>query len=137
MTAKRSEKTSNAATVPARVREQAAYLLCLQLSPKQIAGKLPICHDTLYQHVYANKAKGSKLWKNLRRQNQKRKLYASGLDRKGQIPHGCPLSDRPSHMEARKQVGHWECDTVIGADHKEAIVSMVEHHADSAFAHLG
>jgi IS30 family transposase len=137
MTAKRSAKNSNAATVPARMREQTAYLLCLQLSPKQIAGKLPDFHNTLYQHVYASKAKGSKLWKNLRRQNRKRKFCASGLDIKGQILHGCLLSDWPSHIEARKQVGHWECDTFISADRQEAIVSMIEHHADSAFAHLG
>ena len=30
------------------------------------------------------------------------------------------------HIELRKQVGHWECDTVIGANHKGAIVTMVE-----------
>jgi len=36
------------------------------------------------------------------------------------------LSARPSHIEARKQVGHWECDTVIGANHKGAFVTMVE-----------
>jgi IS30 family transposase len=112
--------------VPAWVCEQAAYLLCLQWSPEQIAGKLPVSHETLYQHVYADKARGGKLWKNLRCQKQKRKRYASGRDRRGQIPNRRPLRDRPSHIEARKQVGHWECDTVIGANHKGAIVTMVE-----------
>ena len=124
--AKRSEQSRNAATVPAWVYEQAAHLLCLQWSPEQIAGKLPVSHETLYQHVYADKARGGKLWKNLRCHKQKRKRYASGRDRRGQIPDRRPLSDRPSHIEARKQVGHWECDTVIGANHKGAIVTMVE-----------
>ena len=123
---KRSEKSRNAAAVPAWVCEQAAYLLCLQWSPEQIAGKLPVSHETLYQHVYADKARGGKLWKNLRCQKQKRKRYASGRDRRGQIPHRRPLIDRPSHIQARKPVGHWECDTVIGANHKGAIVTMVE-----------
>ena len=126
LTAKRSEQSRNAATVPAWVCEQAAHLLCLQWSPEQIAGKLPVSHETLYQHVYADKARGGKLWKNLRCQKQKRKRYASGQDRRGQIPDRRPLRDRPSHIEARKQVGHWECDTVIGANHKGAIVTMVE-----------
>jgi IS30 family transposase len=36
------------------------------------------------------------------------------------------LIDRLFHIEARKQVGHWECDTVIGAIHKGAIMTMVE-----------
>ena len=123
---KRSEKCRNAATVPPWVAEQAACLLKLQWSPEQIAGKLPVSHETLYQHVYSDKARGGTLWKNLRCQKQKRKRYAGGRDRRGQIPHRRPLSDRPVQIELRKQVGHWECDTVIGANHKGAIVTMVE-----------
>ena len=123
---KRSEKCRNAATVPPWVAEQAACLLKLQWSPEQIAGKLPVSHETLYRHVYSDKARGGSLWKNLRCQKQKRKRYAGGRDRRGQIPHRRPLSDRPVHIELRKQVGHWECDTVIGANHKGAIVTMVE-----------
>jgi len=122
----RSEKCRNAATVPPWVAEQAACLLKLQWSPEQIAGKLPVSHETLYLHVYSDKARGGTLWKNLRCQKQKRKRYAGGRDRRGQIPHRRPLSDRPVHIELRKQVGHWECDTVIGANHKGAIVTMVE-----------
>ena len=124
--AKRSEKSRNAATMLPWVAEQAACLLRLQWSPEQIAGKLPVSHETLYQHVYSDKARGGTLWKNLRCQKQKRKRYAGGRDRRGQIPHRRPLSDRPVHIELRKQVGHWECDTVIGANHKGAIVTMVE-----------
>ena len=125
-TTKRSEKSLNATTMPPWVAEQAACLLKLQWSPEQIAGKLPVSHETLYLHVYSDKARGGTLWKNLRCQKQKRKRYAGGRDRRGQIPHRRPLSDRPVHIELRKQVGHWECDTVIGANHKGAIVTMVE-----------
>ena len=74
----------------------------------------------------AEQALGGTLWKNLRCQKQKRKRYAGGRDRRGQIPHRSPLSDRPSHIEATKQVCHWECDTVIGANHYGAIVKMLE-----------
>jgi len=107
-------------------------LLQIQWSPEQIASKLPISHETLYQHVYADKAQGGALWKNLRCQKQKRKRYAGGRDRRGQIPHRRPLSDRPLHVQARKQVGHWECDTVIGASHKGAVVTMVERKSGYA-----
>ena len=122
----------NAALVAPWVMEQATALLELQWSPEQIAGKLPVSHETLYQHVYADKAKGGKLWKNLRCQKQKRKRYASGLGRRGQIPNRRPLSERPLHIENRKQVGHWECDTVIGANHKQAIVTVVERKSGYA-----
>ena len=64
--------------------------------------------------------------KSMRCQKQKRKRYAGGREWRGQIPNRRPLSERPLHIEARKQIGHWECDTVIGASHKGAVVTMVE-----------
>ena len=124
--AERAQNSRNAPTVEPWVREEACSLVRMQWSPEQIAARLPISHETLYQHVYADKAQGGVLWKSLRCQKQKRKRYAGGRDRRGQIPHRRPLSDRPVHIELRKQVGHWECDTVIGANHKGAIVTMVE-----------
>ena len=129
---KRSESSRNASTIAPGVKEQVNALLQLQWSPEQIAGKLPVSHETLYQHVYADKSQGGKLWKNLRCQKQKRKRYAGGRDRRGQIPNRRPLSERPVHIEGRKQVGHWECDTVIGANHKQAIVTVVERKSGYA-----
>lgn len=129
---KRSESCRNASTIAPWVKEQADALLRLQWSPEQIAGKLPVSHETLYQHVYAEKKNGGNLWKNLRCQKQKRKRYASGRDRRGQIPNRRPLSERPAHIEDRKQIGHWECDTVIGANHKQAIVTVVERKSGYA-----
>ena len=54
------------------------------------------------------------------------------VTRRGQIPNIRPLSERPLHIEARRQVGHWECDTVIGASHKGAVVTMVKHKSGYA-----
>ena len=129
---KRSESSRNASTIAPSVKEQVNALLQLQWSPEQIAGKLAVSHETLYQHVYADKSQGGKLWKNLRCHKQKRKRYAGGRDRRGQIPNRRPLSERPVHIEGRKQVGHWECDTVIGANHKQAIVTVVERKSGYA-----
>lgn len=107
-------------------------MLRLQCSPEQIFSKLPISHETVYLHVYADKAQGGTLWKNLRCQNQKRKRYAGGRDRRGQMTNRRPLSYRPLHIEARKQIGHWECDAVIGDSHKVAVVTMVERKSGYA-----
>ena len=128
----RSQGSRNAREVEPWVKREADVLLDLQWSPEQIAGKLPVSHETLYMHVYADKAKGGKLWKNLRCQKQKKKRYASGQDRRGQIPNRRPLSERPGYVEDRKHVGHWEGDTVIGANHKQAIVTMVERKSGYA-----
>jgi len=62
----------------------------------------------------------------------KEECYAGGCDRRGQIPNRRPLSERSLHIEARRQVGHWECDTVIGASHKCAVVKMVERKSGYA-----
>ena len=132
MSADRAQNSRNASTVAPWVKEQANALLRVQWSPEQIASQLPISHETVYQHVYADKAQGGALWKNLRCQKQKRERYAGGRERRGQIPNRRPLSDRPLHIEARKQVGHWECDTVIGANHKGAVVTMVERKSGYA-----
>ena len=113
-------------------RYQIASLMKAQHSITQIASLLREIHETLYQHVYADKTPGGDLWKNLRCQKQKRKRYASGRDRRGQIPKRRPLSERPAYIEGRKQVGHWECDTVIGANHKQAIVTVVERKSGYA-----
>ena len=132
MSADRAQNSRNANTVPAWVNDQAQLLLQLQWSPEQIASKLPISHETVYLRVYADKAQGGTLWKNLRCQKQKRKRYAGGRDRRGQIPNRRPLSERPLHIEARRQVCHWECDTVIGTSHKGAVVTMVERKSGYA-----
>jgi len=50
----------------------------------------------------------------------------------GQIPNRRPMSERPAHIDKRLQVGHPECDTVIGANHKQAIVTVVERKSGYA-----
>ena len=117
----RSQGSRNAREVEPWVKREADVLLGLQWS-----------HETLCLHVYADKANGGKLWKNLRCQKQKRKRYAGGQDRRVQIPNRRPLSERPGHIEDRKQVGHWEGDTVIGANYKQAIVTVVERKSGYA-----
>ena len=129
---KRSESSRYASTIPPSVKEQVNALLQLQWSLEQIAGKQPVSHETLYQHVHADKSQGGKLWKSLRCQKQKKKRYASGRDRRGQSPNRRLLSERPVHIEGRKQVGHWYCDSVIGANYEQAIVMVVERKSGYA-----
>ena len=130
--AERSQLSRNAYIVASWVKAKANALQRLQWSPEKIASKLPVRHATLFQHVYAEKALGGGLWKYLRCQKQKRKRYASGRNRRGQIPNRRPLGERPAHINGRKQIGNWECDTVIGASHKKAIVTVYERKSGYA-----
>ena len=101
-------------------------------SPEQIADQVGISHETIYRHVYVDKAAGGSLWEQLRCQKKRKKRYASGRDRRGQIMGRRLISERPEHIEARSQIGHWEGDTVIGAAHKQAIVTLVERKSGYA-----
>jgi IS30 family transposase len=116
----------NAKQIPniiwAKVREK----LMLYHSPEQIAGQLDISHESIYGYLYADKARGGTLYRYLRCQKKKRKRYGSGQDRRGQIINRRSIRERPAHVEKREKIGHWEGDTIIGAKHKQAIVTIVE-----------
>jgi transposase, IS30 family len=103
-----------------------------QWSPEQIASEVPMSHETIYRHVYADKVMGGNLYKSLRCQRKRRKRYAGGRDRRGQILGRRPISERPKHIEERRHIGHWEGDTLIGKHHKHAIVSLVERKSGYA-----
>jgi IS30 family transposase len=128
----RGQGSRNARRVQPWVWPEVACYLGIEWSPEQIADKLPISHETVYQHVYADKASGGKLHKGLRSQKPRRKRHLCWRDRRGQIPNRCPISERPAHIEGRKRVGHWEGDTVIGAGHSQAVVTVVERKSGYA-----
>jgi len=79
----------------------------------------------VYQRVYANKRSGGLLWKNLRSQKLRKKRYGKA-ERRGTIPNRVSIHDRAAIVETRSRIGDWEADTVIGKNHRQAIVSIVE-----------
>ena len=110
----RSLGSRNAKRIAPWVWPEVAFCLSIEWSPEQIASKLPVSHESVYLHIYANKAQGGKLHKGLRSQKPRRKRHLCGRDRRGQISNRRPIADRPAHVDNRSQVGHWEGDTVIG-----------------------
>lgn len=122
----RTANSRNARRIEPSVWEAAQRCLGQQHSPEQIAGLLPVSHETLYQRIYADKRAGGDLWRHLRCQKQRRKRYASGRSRRGKIPNRRSIAERPASIEGRGRVGHWEGDTIIGAGRKQAVVSLVE-----------
>lgn len=129
---KRSLGSRNATQITLADWNQTVEYLQDQWSPVQIANQMGISHETIYRHVYADKAAGGTLYQQLRCQKKRKKRYASGRDRRGQIVGRRPISERPAHIEARSQIGHWEGDTVIGAAHQQAIVTLVERKSGYA-----
>ena len=106
-------------------------LIKLDWSPEQISGRLKveegirISHEHIYQYIYADKRAGGQLYRHLRCQKKRRKRYGS-YDRRGVIRNQVSIDERPVVVDERSRVGDWEGDTVIGKNHKGALVTLVE-----------
>jgi IS30 family transposase len=103
-----------------------------QCSPEQITDRLKregldgISHETIYQRILTDKKDGGQLYKHLRCQKLRRKRYASNRRRPG-ILGRTGIEHRPAIVNARKRIGDWEGDTIIGAGcNSGVIVSIVE-----------
>jgi transposase, IS30 family len=100
-------------------------------SPEQVSGwlflekQVSVSHERIYQYIYADKQAGGTLFHHLRCRKQRRKRYGS-YDRRGQMPDCRSIEERPQIVEQRKRVGDWEADTIIGQNHQQAILSLVE-----------
>lgn len=107
-------------------------LIRLEWSPEQISGRRLkehnecISHERIYQHIWADKQKGGDLYTYLRRQGKKYDKRRNGKSTRGQIKNQVSIDDRPEIVDNKTRVGDWEIDTVIGKNHKGAIVTIVE-----------
>jgi len=100
-------------------------------SPEQVSGclkkdkGLSVSHERIYKHVYADKRDGGDLHKHLRCQKKRKKRYGK-YSRRGQIPNRVGIELRPVIVDSRIRIGDWEADTIIGKNHRQAIVSLTE-----------
>ena len=107
-------------------------LIRQDFSPDQVSGSLKrnhgvmISHETIYRHLLADKANGGSLYKHLRRSNRKRKKRYGSRNIRGQIPGRVSIDLRPTIVDNKERIGDWEIDTVIGKNHKGALLTIVE-----------
>lgn len=106
-------------------------LLCDDWSPEQISlwlaeeRHLSVSHEWIYQYVLQDKAQGGILYRHLRCQKKRKKRYGA-YDRRGQLCNRVSIDERPAVVERRTRLGDWELDTIIGRNHKQALVSLTE-----------
>ncbi len=110
--------------------EVAVPLLKEGWSPEQISGffsssEFAVSHEWLYQRILRDKQNGGTAYRHLRCQKQRKKRYGKP-ERRGQIVNRRSIAERPAEVETRERIGDWEADTIIGAKHQGAIVSLVE-----------
>ena len=100
-----------------------------QWSPEQIKGYYKreniqmVSHERIYQFIYKDKANGGKLYKHLRTGNKKyKKRYGKNKNRRVIIKNKVSIDQRPSVINNKERFGDWEIDTIVGKNHKGAIV---------------
>lgn len=108
--------------------------LNIQWSPEQISGYLKfqqntleiISTETIYKLIRKDKKIGGDIYKNLRHKGKKYRKSMKISAGRGLIPNRVDIEEREEIVELKQRVGDWECDTIIGAEHKGAIVSVVD-----------
>lgn len=107
-------------------------LLQEDLSPEQISGHLrrfgvlEISHETIYKHVWKNKDQGGDLYLFLRQLPKLRRKRYGTYEKRGTLQGKRHISERPAAVEHRRELGHWEGDTVVGTGSQHCILSLVE-----------
>ena len=110
-----------------------------QWSPEQITGRLKLekisapSHEWIYQYVWKDKRNGGSLYKNLRRRGKKYNKRSSALTGRGLIPNRVDIAERPEIVDQKTRLGDWEADTVIGKNHKGALLTIVERKTKLTF----
>jgi len=101
-------------------------------SPEQIAGRMKldtgvsVVHETIYRYIYTNKSNGGKLYTYLRHKNKKYHHRSNDYRSRGTIIDRIMINKRPKIVEKKNRIGDLEIDTVIGKDHKGALVTVVD-----------
>jgi IS30 family transposase len=116
--------------------EQQLHLVDMLLrehwSPEQIAGRLrkegqlDISHETIYRRVRRDRRRGGTLWTSLRGMPKFGRKRYGRFDSRGVLPGKRHISERPAEVQQRRVLGHWEADTVIGADKRHCILTLTE-----------
>jgi len=100
-------------------------------SPEQIVGRLRaegtcvMSIETIYLHLWEDRAKGGTLWRHLRGANKRRRKRYARKDSRGRLAGKRMITDRPPIVAERSRLGDWEIDTVHGRG-KPATVTVVE-----------
>jgi len=117
--------------IPRAVWDRIERLVRQEWSPEQIHGRLArlqeptVSHTWIYQYIRQDQAHGGDLASHLRCQ-KRRKKRDGGTDTRGQLRDQVRIDARPAAVDRRDRLGDWELDTMVGARHHQAVVTLTE-----------
>ena len=101
-------------------------------SPEQVSGRLRLeghqvaGRQWIQRDVRADRRAGGGLWRHLRRRGKRPNRKGGAHAGRGHIPGRADIPERPAVVEGRARVGDREADTIVGAGHSGAVVSLVD-----------
>jgi transposase, IS30 family len=101
-------------------------------SPRQIAGRSRLegqhsmSAETIYRYLRRDRRCGGNLWTELRIVSKFGRKHRGSPATRGKLAGKRHISQRPEAVEHRKQLGHWEGDTVMGHDQHHCVLTLVE-----------
>lgn len=109
-------------------------------SPEQISGRLrkvdhpgeadwQICPEAIYRFIYHPQRKAEQWWEYLRRKQKRRRHKLGRKAQRCRIPDRVSIHQRPAVIEGRREVGHWEGDTLVGQGRKHGLHTAYERVA--------
>lgn len=128
----RARQTRGRIRITANQWRGISKLLEQEWSPQQIAwragheGSLKLSHTWIYHYIAGDRAAGGQLWRNLRRAGLRRRQYHRSRSHRAPIRFRVGIEHRPSEVETRTQLGHWEGDTILGGGGQGSVLTLVE-----------
>lgn len=127
---KRKAQKRHKEVLTLQMKKRIKKLLEKGFSPEQITGRSSldgismVSHETIYRWIWKDKQRGGKLHKYLRRQGRKYAKRGSKNAGRGFIPNRVDIDERPPIVDQKERFGDLEIDTIIGKNHKGAILTI-------------
>jgi IS30 family transposase len=126
----RHEAKAKRGDLNATVEANILYYLSMDFSPEQIVGrarmegKQIVSVERIYQHIWADKKTGGKLYKHLRTKGKKYAKRGHLKGKRGMIVGRVDIDQRPEIVEAKDRIGDLEIDLIIGKGHQQALLTI-------------
>ena len=118
------------------LKEKVEGLIRQEYSPEQITGRLrlqgesSLSHSCIYRLIWEDKAVGGDLHTYLRHRRKRSRKHYGKADNRGCIINRVSIDQRPQVVDYKERIGDWEGDTIIGKNHKGAIVTLTERKSN-------
>ena len=113
-----------------QIKETIHRLLEEDFSPKQIVGRCKlerkpcVSREQIYQYVWEDKRHKGKLYLHLHHRGRKYRRRGAAKGSCGRMRDTMSIDLRPPEVELKKRFGDLEMDTVVGKNHKGAILTI-------------